>query len=223
MTWRKESRREFLMCGVGDLGVMACDRVAGAQAGSAINDPTVVGGVRAAFDGYYRALTANDVSALNQFFWDSPHTVRYGNPEILYGHDEIASYRLGVTAPPTVPKQERAVITTFDKDFATTSNLNRRVAGKVAAPCRPGCAFRRDGGLLRLTRARWTSPQSDESPVVVLSEGAAMKLPVGNFFIWRQALLRWSPSRKIARTEQRTGPLRTNAFDRCHLIGGLMS
>jgi hypothetical protein len=105
--------------------------MAAAQVGMAINDPTVVREVQAAFDGYYRALTANDIGALNQYFWESPHTVRYGNPEILYGHDEIASYRSGATAPPTAPRQERTVITTFGKDFATASTLNRRVAGKI--------------------------------------------------------------------------------------------
>jgi hypothetical protein len=131
MTKKKDSRREILTCGLGALGVVVCDRVAAAQAGMAINDPAVVREVQAAFDGYYRALTANDVGALDQFFWDSPHTVRYGNAEILYGHNEIASYRSGVTSPPTAPRQERTVITTFGKDFATASTLNRRVAGKI--------------------------------------------------------------------------------------------
>jgi hypothetical protein len=130
MTQKEDSRREFLTCGLSVLGVAVCDRVAAAQAGMLINDPAVVREVRAAFDGYYRALTANDVAALNQFFWESPHTIRYGNAEILYGHDEIASYRSGAS-PPTALRQERTTITTFGKDFATASTLNRRVAGKI--------------------------------------------------------------------------------------------
>ncbi len=124
-------RRAFLTWSVGALGLVACVRVAVAQTGMTINDPTVVSEVRAAFDSYYQALTANDVGALNKFFWASPHTVRYGNAEILYGHDEIASYRSGLTAPPSAPRQERTVITTFGKDYATAATLNRRSAGKV--------------------------------------------------------------------------------------------
>ena len=69
----------------------------------AINDPSVVKEVEAEFAAYYRALAANDVAALNRFFFDSPVTIRYGNAEVLYGHAEIKAYRSTVTAP-TAPK-----------------------------------------------------------------------------------------------------------------------
>jgi ketosteroid isomerase-like protein len=96
----------------------------------AINDPSVVKEVEAEFAAYYRALAANDVAALNRFFFDSPVTIRYGNAEVLYGHAEIKAYRSTVTAP-TAPKPERTVITTFGRDFATASTLNRRSSGKL--------------------------------------------------------------------------------------------
>jgi ketosteroid isomerase-like protein len=95
-----------------------------------VNDPAVVKEVEAEFAAYYRALAANDVAALNRFFFESPVTVRYGNAEVLYGYEDIAAYRSTVTAPP-VPNPERTVITTFGRDFAVASTLSRRPAGKL--------------------------------------------------------------------------------------------
>ncbi len=53
----------------------------------------VVAEVRGAFDRYNAALDANDVAALNGFFWDSPSTVRFGIGENLFGYAEIAKFR----------------------------------------------------------------------------------------------------------------------------------
>jgi hypothetical protein len=91
-----------------------------------INEPNVVKEVEAAFAGYDRALATNDVAALNDYFFDSPFTVRYGNAENLYGHAEIRSYRAAVTATGPGPERERTVITTYGNDFATVSTLSRR-------------------------------------------------------------------------------------------------
>ncbi|MCH6258586.1 nuclear transport factor 2 family protein [Puniceicoccaceae bacterium K14] len=44
-------------------------------------------------DEYEEALVTNDVESLVKLFWDSPHTVRYGPTEHLYGSDEIAQFR----------------------------------------------------------------------------------------------------------------------------------
>ena len=48
-----------------------------------INLPEVVAEVRAQFDRYERALTSNDIDTLNELFWDSPYTIRYGIGEQL--------------------------------------------------------------------------------------------------------------------------------------------
>ena len=125
------SRRQALAASVGLVGCTALAETVVAQSGPVINDPSVVREVEAAFQAYYQALTANDVAALNRFFYEGPFTVRYGNAEILYGYQEIASYRSALATPPTAPKQERTVITTFGKDFATASTLNRRQTGKI--------------------------------------------------------------------------------------------
>jgi hypothetical protein len=131
MTDRDDSRRAFLASGVGVMASGAMMETASAQAPMVINDPAVVREIEAEFAGYDRGLGANDVPALNRFFYDSPLTVRYGNAEILYGYSEIQAYRASV-ASGTPPKRERTVITTFGRDFATVSTLSRRPdAGKI--------------------------------------------------------------------------------------------
>jgi ketosteroid isomerase-like protein len=130
MSRRSGSRRRFLAGSAGAIASAALSRDASAQSGPVINDPSVVQEVEAAFAAYYRALAKNDVAALNDFFFDSPVTIRYGNAEILYGHSEIKAYRAAVSTP-AEPKLERTVITTFGKDFATASTLNRRSSDKV--------------------------------------------------------------------------------------------
>jgi len=58
-----------------------------------INIPEVVAEVEKAFARYERALVGNDVAELDALFWKSPHTLRYGATENLYGYDEIAACR----------------------------------------------------------------------------------------------------------------------------------
>ncbi len=85
-----------------------------------INLPEVVAEIRARFEDYERALCANDVEALLAFFWDSPHAVRFGANENLYGWSQIAHFRQLRTPPP--PRSLRnTVITTFGRDYANTS------------------------------------------------------------------------------------------------------
>ena len=43
---------------------------------AAINLPQVLAEVEAVFDEYERALTSNDVPALDRLYWVSPHTLR---------------------------------------------------------------------------------------------------------------------------------------------------
>ena len=53
-----------------------------------INIPSVVAEVTAAFNRYEKALNTNDVGTLDDLFWNSPHTLRYGVGEQLYGYDK---------------------------------------------------------------------------------------------------------------------------------------
>lgn len=91
-----------------------------------INQPDVVAEVKDAFERYNTALDTNDVAALNGFFWQSPHTVRFGIGENLYGHDEIAQFRGGKWTPGPPRSLVRVVITTLGRDFATTSAVFER-------------------------------------------------------------------------------------------------
>src|SRR3546814_8616031 len=60
-----------------------------------INIPEVLAEVTAAFMRYEKALTSNDVAVLDALFRNSPHTIRYGVGENLYGYDQIRAFRAG--------------------------------------------------------------------------------------------------------------------------------
>ena len=93
-----------------------------------INLPEVVAEVTAAFERYERALNANDVAVLDESFWTSPHTIRYGLAENLYGRDEILAFRKGRPVKDVEPRRLlRTVITTFGRDFATANCEFQRV------------------------------------------------------------------------------------------------
>jgi hypothetical protein len=86
-----------------------------------VNIPDVLAEVTEAFERYEKALTTNDVAVLDELFWDSPHTLRYGATENLYGADEIRAFR---AARPSVGLERtlgRTVITTYGRAFATAN------------------------------------------------------------------------------------------------------
>jgi hypothetical protein len=58
-----------------------------------INDPLVIEQLTACHEVYERALIDNDAEILDTFFWDSPHSVRFGVMENLHGADEIRVFR----------------------------------------------------------------------------------------------------------------------------------
>lgn len=86
-----------------------------------INIPEVLAEVTAVFDRYEQALVNNDVAVLDELFWQSPHTVRYGAGELLYGHEEIARFRSARSPAGLARTVLRTVITTFGRDSATAS------------------------------------------------------------------------------------------------------
>ena len=86
-----------------------------------INDPEVLAEVTEAFECYEAALTGNDVATLDAFFWTSPHVVRYGATENLYGHDEIFAFRKARRSTGLERSLRNTTITTFGRDFATAS------------------------------------------------------------------------------------------------------
>ncbi len=98
-----------------------------------INLPDVRAEVEAAFARYETALVTNDVGTLQQLFWRSDHTIRYGIAENLYGSEEISAFRAARLPVGLARRISRTVITTFGRDFATASTLFERdtVPGKI--------------------------------------------------------------------------------------------
>ena len=93
-----------------------------------VNLPEVLHEVEQVFDRYERALVGNDRQVLDELFWPSPHTVRYGFAENHYGGDAIRAWR--AAQPVQSPPREilKKVITTYGRDFAT-ANVEFRRAG----------------------------------------------------------------------------------------------
>jgi hypothetical protein len=93
-----------------------------------INLPEVLAEVIAACDRYEHALVTNDIPVLDELFWNSRHTLRYGAGENLYGASEIAAYRASRPAAGLEREVLRHVITTYGRDFATSNLEFRRSA-----------------------------------------------------------------------------------------------
>ncbi|CKH94195.1 Protein of uncharacterised function (DUF3225) [Achromobacter xylosoxidans] len=86
-----------------------------------INLPDVVTEVTVAFARYEAALVGNQVEVLDELFWNSPHTLRYGAAENLYGYDAIRAFRAGRSPQGLARRVLRTAITTYGRDFATTN------------------------------------------------------------------------------------------------------
>jgi hypothetical protein len=91
-----------------------------------INSPTVLAELRAVFDRYEAALVANDVATLDELFWASPHTMRYGVAENLYGIDQIRAFRAARPAAGLAREILRTQLTTYGDCFGTTHIEFRR-------------------------------------------------------------------------------------------------
>jgi hypothetical protein len=86
-----------------------------------VNLPDVVAEVTAAFERYEVALVTNDVAVLDELFWNSPHTLRFGATENLYGHDAIREFRASRPSAGLARTLGKTVITTFGTDCATAN------------------------------------------------------------------------------------------------------
>lgn len=83
-----------------------------------INLPDVVQEVTALFARYEAAFLANDVAALNGFFWRSPQVTRYGIADQQLGHDALVAYRASVPPPDFTRSLHDVRITAFGPDTA---------------------------------------------------------------------------------------------------------
>lgn len=86
-----------------------------------INRPDVLAEVTAAFARYEAALVSNDVAVLDELFWSSPHTLRFGATENLYGYEAIRAFRAARPSVGLARTLSNTVITTYGQDFATAN------------------------------------------------------------------------------------------------------
>jgi Protein of unknown function (DUF3225) len=92
-----------------------------------INSPEVVAEVSAAFERYEHALVHNEVEVLDALFHNSPHTLRYGATENLYGYEAIQAFRASRPSQGLQRERMNIVITTYGRDFATANTEFQRV------------------------------------------------------------------------------------------------
>jgi hypothetical protein len=92
-----------------------------------INLRDVLAEVQQAFSRYEDALVHNKVAVLDELFWTSEHTVRYGGAENLVGIEAIRAFRAARPSQGLDRTLQHTVITTFGRDFASAMTEFRRV------------------------------------------------------------------------------------------------
>jgi hypothetical protein len=91
-----------------------------------INQADVLAEVGAVFARYEDALVNNKVDVLDELFWDSGFTVRYGAGENLVGIEAIRAFRNARPAQGLQRELMNTVITTYGCDLATAMTEFRR-------------------------------------------------------------------------------------------------
>lgn len=94
-----------------------------------LNDPDTLAGLTAACDAYEAALMSNDLQAMDGLFWDSPHTLRYGVGENLYGIDEIRAFRKARPGGSPQRRVRRREIVAFGPDMGVCNLEFERAGG----------------------------------------------------------------------------------------------
>lgn len=93
-----------------------------------INLPDVLAEIQAAFERYEDALVHNKVDVLDELFWPSALTVRYGVGENLRGIEAIRAFRAARPSVGLARTLSNTVITTYGRDFATAMTEFQREA-----------------------------------------------------------------------------------------------
>lgn len=94
-----------------------------------INRPDVHAELSTVFARYEQALVHNRLEVLDELFWASPHTVRYGAAECLLGIEAIRAFRAARPSTGLARVLHRTLITTFGADFGTASTEFTREGG----------------------------------------------------------------------------------------------
>ena len=94
-----------------------------------INRPDVHAEVSAVFARYEDALVNNKVDVLDELFWASEFTVRFGVGENLYGIEAIRAFRIARPSVGLARTLRHTSITTFGNNFATAMTEFQREGG----------------------------------------------------------------------------------------------
>jgi len=97
-----------------------------------INDPATLAELQTLYPKYEEALVTNDVETLTAMFWASPHVMRFGVTENLYGIEELEAFRKSRSPANLARKVLRLDIVTFGTDYGSiTLEFERNTAGKI--------------------------------------------------------------------------------------------
>jgi len=97
-----------------------------------INIPEVHAEVSVVCALYEDALVNNKVDVLDDLFWNSEHTLRYGATENLYGFKEIMAFRASRPSVGLARSVLRQTIVTYGRDFATCNlEFQREGSSKI--------------------------------------------------------------------------------------------
>ncbi len=80
--------------------------------------PAILAEIQACFAAYEAAFMANDIAALNAFFWNDPRVTRYGIADRQWGYDDLVAYRAATPPPDFTRVLEHPRITVFGQDMA---------------------------------------------------------------------------------------------------------
>ena len=84
-----------------------------------INDLATHAELSALYPLYETALVTNDVPTLTAMFWDSPHVMRFGVTENLYGTSELEAFRASRPSVGLARTIKRLDIVTFGTDYGS--------------------------------------------------------------------------------------------------------
>jgi len=97
-----------------------------------VNEPETTVELEVLYRQYETALMNNDAETLTGMFWASPHAMRFGIAENLYGIAEIAAFRKGRSPANLARTVKRMDIITFGRDFGSiTLEFERHVDGEI--------------------------------------------------------------------------------------------
>lgn len=86
-----------------------------------INNPALVAELTDLYMKYEKALCENDITTLDELFWESPHVLRFGATENLYGIEEIRNFRQNRPTKDLAREISNLQVVTFGEDTASVT------------------------------------------------------------------------------------------------------